>query len=122
MPGLAGAMDENPDAVFDIAEIVSMLLIPHLRKVGSGDDPDGLFDQVVKMILLDVNGSIDPVPLDRSMMKKIMSTYGEEDVSSAVLDEMLIAAGIPSADTVASRSTPILLDGRWYSFMSSDVT
>ncbi|KAI2493588.1 hypothetical protein MHU86_20946 [Fragilaria crotonensis] len=46
------------------------------------------------MITLDVTGSSDPVRLDRTMMLNIMKTYGEEDVSSAVVDEMLKAAGV----------------------------
>ena len=94
MPGLAGDIDESPDAVFDIVELASILLIPHLRKTGAGDDRDFLFDKVLKMITLDVTGSSEPVRLDRTMMLNIMKTYGEDDVSSAVVDEMLNAAGV----------------------------
>ncbi|KAI2501080.1 hypothetical protein MHU86_13371 [Fragilaria crotonensis] len=94
MPGLAGNIDESPDAVFDIVELASILLIPHLRKTGAEHDCEMLFDKVLKMITLDVTGSSDPVRLDRTMMLNIMKTYGEEDVSSAVVDEMLKAAGV----------------------------
>lgn len=94
MPGLAGAMDESPDAVFDITELASMLLIPHLRKTAAGDDAQYLFESVLKMIALDVNGSTEPMILDRVQMKKIMQTYGEDDVSDKVIDEMLKAAGV----------------------------
>jgi hypothetical protein len=94
MPGLAGAMDESPDAVFDITELTSMLLIPHLRKTAAGDDAHYLFESVLKMIALDVNGSTEPMLLDRALMTKIMQTYGEDDVSEKVIDEMLKAAGV----------------------------
>jgi hypothetical protein len=46
------------------------------------------------MIGLDVNGSTEPMMLDRALMKKIMLTYGEDDVSDKVIDEMLKAAGV----------------------------
>ncbi|KAI2501081.1 hypothetical protein MHU86_13372 [Fragilaria crotonensis] len=94
MPGLAGDIDESPDAVFDLVELASILLIPHLRKTGAGDDSEFLFDRVLKMITLDVTGSSEPVRLDRTLMLNIMKTYGEEDVTSAVVDEMLKAAGV----------------------------
>ncbi|KAI2493596.1 hypothetical protein MHU86_20954 [Fragilaria crotonensis] len=94
MPGLAGNIDESPDAVFDLVELASILLIPHLRKTGAEHDCEIFFDKVLKMITLDVTGSSDPVRLDRTMMLNIMKTYGEEDVSSAVVDEMLKAAGV----------------------------
>ena len=95
MPGLAGAMDESPDAdaVFDITELASMLLIPHLRKEGAGEDPEQLFGPVLDMIMLDVTGSTKPAVLDRAMMKRIMAAYGEDDVPPEVIDEMLQAAG-----------------------------
>ncbi|KAI2490942.1 hypothetical protein MHU86_23630 [Fragilaria crotonensis] len=38
MPGLAGNIDESPDAVFDLVELASILLIPHLRKTGAEHD------------------------------------------------------------------------------------
>ncbi|KAI2490939.1 hypothetical protein MHU86_23627 [Fragilaria crotonensis] len=94
MPGLAGDIDESPDAVFDLVELASILLIPHLRKTGAGDDSEFLFDRVLKMITLDVTGSSEPVRLDRTLMLNIAKTYGEEDVTSAVVDEMLKAAGV----------------------------
>jgi hypothetical protein len=99
MPGLAGAIDDSPDAVFDLVELASILLIPHLRKTGAGDDAEELFDKVLKMIMSDVTGSTEPVPLDRQMMLKIMSTYGEDDVPEAVVDEMLKAAGVEEGGT-----------------------
>jgi hypothetical protein len=115
MPGLAGVMDESPDAVFDLTELTSMLIIPHLRKVSStlevteepvdqddenrvkDDDAaisNTLFESVSQFILRDVNGSPEPAILDRTLMMKIMSKYGESDVSTAVIDEMLLAAGV----------------------------
>jgi hypothetical protein len=54
-------MDESPDAVFDITELTSMLLIPHLRKTVAEDDARYLFGSVLKMIALDVNGSTAPM-------------------------------------------------------------
>ena len=97
MPGLAGAIDDSSNVVFDIVELVSILLIPHLRSAGdadTGDDSEALFDSVLKMITFDVTGSTEPVVLDRKMMMNIMKTYGEDDVPSAVIDEMLKAAGV----------------------------
>ena len=38
MPGLAGAMGDNPSAVFDIVELVSILVIPNLKKVANQED------------------------------------------------------------------------------------
>ena len=93
MPGLAGAIDDAPEAVFDLVELASILLIPHLRNTGASDDAETLFAAVVKMITLDVTGSNEPVALDRKMMVDIMTTYGEDDVPSEVIDEMLKAAG-----------------------------
>lgn len=94
MPGLAGAIDDSPTAVFDLVELTSILLIPHLRKTGADDDhAQVLFGEVLKMIMLDVTGSTEPVRLDRKMMINIMKTYGEDDVPLAMVDEMLKAAG-----------------------------
>lgn len=99
MPGLAGAIDDSPSAVFDLVELASILLFPHLRKTGAGNDAELLFDEVRKMIMLDVTGSTEPVHLNRQMMVKIMKTYGEDDVSSAVVEEMLKAAGVKEDGT-----------------------
>ena len=38
MPGLAEAMGDNPSAVFDIVELVSILVIPNLKKVANQED------------------------------------------------------------------------------------
>ena len=93
MPGLVGAIDASPDAIFDITELASMLLIPHLRKAGAEEDAEQLFGPVLDMIMLDVTGSAKPVMLDRAMMKRIMAAYGEDDVPPEVIDEMVQAAG-----------------------------
>ncbi|KAI2501038.1 hypothetical protein MHU86_13450 [Fragilaria crotonensis] len=70
-----------PTAVFDLVELTSILLIPHLRKTGADDDhAQVLVGEVLKMIMLDVTGSTEPVRLDRKMMINIMKTYGEDDV------------------------------------------
>lgn len=99
MPGLAGAMGENPSAVFDIVELVTILVIPQLKKAAdSGDDMDiqQLFGQVLKMILSDVYGSEnrEPPQLDHETMALILETYGEVDVPPQVIDEMLASAGV----------------------------
>lgn len=104
MPGLAGAMDDTPEApVFDIVELASILLIPHLRKEAAANgDVGGLFQRVVKMIMLDVNdGDVNkPTVLNRDMMIRILHTYGEEDAAlePSVVDEMLRAAGVTEPD------------------------
>jgi hypothetical protein len=46
------------------------------------------------MIVLDSTGSHDPIQLNHETMKQILETYGEEDVSDEVIDEMLLAAGV----------------------------
>jgi hypothetical protein len=96
MPDLAGALsaDKDQEPIFDIVELVSMLLIPYLRKEAVGEANKGLFHKVVDMIVLDSTGSHDPIQLNRETMKLILETYGEEDVSDEVIDEMLLAAGV----------------------------
>jgi len=94
MPGLAGALGDNPAAVFDIVEIVSILLIPYLKKASASvDDDDNIFSKVLMMILKDSTASTDTPILDRAAMQNILETYGEFDVPPVVIDEMLLAAG-----------------------------
>ena len=100
MPGLAGAMGDNPSAVFDIVELVSILVIPNLKKVANQEDDaidqQKLFGNVLKMILSDVYGSANQPPpiLNRETMIEILETYDEVDVSPQIIDEMLRAAGV----------------------------
>ena len=94
MPGLAGALGDCPFSVFDIVEIVGILLIPHLnRQDESVDTPDSLFSKVLNMILKDATGSTEIPILDRALMKNILETYGEFEVPAEVIDEMMLAAG-----------------------------
>jgi len=94
MPGLAGALGDSPAAVFDIVEIVSILLIPYLKKASASvDDDDNIFSKVLMMILKDSTASTDTPILDRAAMQNILETYGEFDVPPVVIDEMLLAAG-----------------------------
>jgi len=94
MPGLAGALGDSPAAVFDIVEIVSILLIPYLKKASASvDDDDNIFSKVLTMILKDSTASTDTPILDRAAMQNILETYGEFDVPPVVIDEMLLAAG-----------------------------
>jgi hypothetical protein len=104
MPSLAGAMDDSTEAVFDIVEITSMLLIPHLRKMGALEDEydvSDFFGKVLGMIISDVTGNTsEQLMLNRDMMREIMEFYGEEDVNDEIIDEMLWAAGAdPKEDT-----------------------
>ena len=100
MPSLAGAMGDNPSAVFDIVELVSILVIPNLKKVANQEDAaidqQKLFGNVLKMILSDVYGSANQPPpiLNRETMIEILETYDEVDVSPQIIDEMLRAAGV----------------------------
>lgn len=104
MPNLAGAMDDSSDAVFDIVELTSMILIPHIRKMSAGEDEydvSDFFNKVLSMIVTDVTGATGKhVVLNREMMREIMEFYGEEDVSDEIIDDMLLAAGAdPKEDT-----------------------
>jgi len=92
MPGLAGATGESPDAVFDIVELATILLIPHLRKEAAFGH-DMLFAKVVQIILADVNDSTEPVVLDKAFMIRVLERYGEDDIPDEVIEEMLQAAG-----------------------------
>jgi hypothetical protein len=104
MPTLVGAMDDSPDTIFDIVELTSMLLIPHLNKVGADDDnAQELFGKVVNMIVTDVtsgeNGdSLEPVVLNRELMRDILEFYGEGDVAQEIIEEMLRAAGVADGE------------------------
>jgi hypothetical protein len=93
MPGLAGVMDDSSHVVFDLAELTSMLIIPHLRKISSTleiaersneqyaenkteDDSNNLFVSVSQFILMDVTGSrelwqnmVNPMYRQLSLMK-----------------------------------------------------
>lgn len=97
MPSLAGAMDESSEAVvFDIVEIASMLLIPHLRKAAAAEDEYAMqdfFQKVLKMIVGDVTGESDRIVLNKSTMREILEFYGEDAVPEEIIDEMLEAAG-----------------------------
>jgi hypothetical protein len=104
MPSLAGAMDDSSEAVFDIVELASMLLIPHLRKMGALEDEyevSDFFGKVLGMIISDVTGEdTKHFVLNRDTMREIMEFYGEEDVNDEIIDEMLRAAGAdPKDDT-----------------------
>ena len=95
MPGLAGAIDDNPSAVFDICEIVCILLIPYLKKEAFANDDD-IFAKVVDMILADATGKdpgLQKPKLTAELMKQILATYGEDEIPIQVIDEMLAAAG-----------------------------
>ena len=94
MPGLAGALGDSSFSVFDIVEIVGILLIPHLkREDASVDSPDSLFSKVLRMILKDATGSTETPILDRALMQNILETYGEFEVPAEIIDEMMLAAG-----------------------------
>lgn len=94
MPGLAGTIEDGEEAVFDIAELTSILMISHLRKVAASKDCENNFQKVLNLILTDVTGSASTQILDRHLLKKILNKYGEGDTDPDVINEMLQAAGI----------------------------
>jgi hypothetical protein len=98
MPGLAGALGDNPVAVFDIVEIVSILLIPYLKNEREAGDPENVFGKVLGMILKDATGSVERPFLERTVMRNILESYGEFGVPLEVIDEMLVAAGAIGED------------------------
>lgn len=93
MPDLAGALEEDEEEpVFDMVELVSVILIPHFLKDGNQD----LFRQVMDMILLDItSGEVDnsPTYLNGVFVKKLLEFYGETNVPQKAIDDMLHAAG-----------------------------
>jgi len=118
MPGLAGALGDSSVAVFDIVEIVSILLIPYLKNEGeeyvaSKDNPPAnIFGKVLGMILKDASTteSVDEKPfLDRAMMQNILEAYGEFGVPPEVIDEMLVAAGAPLGEDPARLDAEMLM-------------
>jgi hypothetical protein len=98
MPGLAGALADSPVAVFDIVEIVSILLIPYLKSEREAGDPGNIFGKVLGMILKDATGSAERPFLERTVMQIILESYGEFGVPPEVIDEMLVAAGALGED------------------------
>ena len=111
MPSLAGALGEtkttnidNNKSVFDIVEMTSLLLIPHLLQLVN--DPNRraernvFFGRVRDLILADVTGSneaADAPPLqslNRAFVRQLLEFYGEERVSQRAIDDMLAAAGV----------------------------
>lgn len=98
MPGLAGATSEHASPVFDMPELVSLLLIPHLKKLATSNDEadiEELFGCTFNTLMSDVYGSAfkDPPVLNRDTLTRILESYGEVDVPPQVIDEMLEAAG-----------------------------
>ena len=122
MPGLAGALGDNPATAFDLVAIVSILLIPYLKQeMASVDSQDGIFSKVLDMILKDVTGSTVKPVLDQAMMQTILESYGKFAVPPAVLDEMLLTAGVGQAPKrlnaevlmMACTSDVLLYDNCW---------
>lgn len=94
MPDLAGALEEDEEEpVFDIVELVSIILIPHFLEDGNQD----LFRQVMDMILLDITAGKDtdnrPKYLDDVLVRQVLEFYGETNVPQKAIDDMLRAAG-----------------------------
>lgn len=94
MPNLAGADDAK--AAFDICELVSLLTIPHFKKVAMEDDDDAdkfhFFSKILDMILIDVFGTTNGVPLNHETVKTILEEYGETEISPQLVDEMVDVA------------------------------
>ena len=116
MPSLAGALGvdaESSEPVLDLVEITSILLIPHLSKVAreaDREERESFFGRLVELILLDVTGSTTSErKLDRSFVKGILEFYGETDVPTQAIDDMLAAAGVLGGGDADEESTPGIL-------------
>lgn len=105
MPGLAGALGENTDPIFDIVELTCILLIPHFvreRRDATPNDTEGFFSKVLDMVLRDLTGSAqggERPKLTREFVTALLACYGEEDnAAPADIDAMLRAAGAMEDD------------------------
>jgi len=109
MPGLAGAFGENPDPVFDLVEITSILLIPHLVRAAANNEDD-FFERILDIVLQDVAGTTTGLiekgerpPLTRELIQAILECYGEqENARNEDIDDMLQAAGVVADDENSS--------------------
>lgn len=107
--------DDEAEAVFDIVELVCILLIPHMVRAAADekltpDKENDFFERVLDIILRDVTGSTERPLLTRELLKSIMECYGETP-SSEDLDDMMRAASpnndapIFTAEVLASATT-----------------
>ena len=113
MPGLAGLSWLSPEEeaeeegateeVFNLIDLVAMLLIPHIQHVvvssssSSQKDEDPLnhfFGEIVNRLMANVStkNNGDPLLLNDDTLRQIMETYGISDPPQELLNEMLEAA------------------------------
>jgi len=99
MPGLAGAFlgstEDGAEAVFDLVEIVCILLIPHFCREFNEKADASFFDRVLDIILRDVTGATERPVLTRALLRDVLEAYGElpDDEGDAMVEAMLQAAG-----------------------------
>jgi hypothetical protein len=100
---LVGNPNRDPAPVMDLRQMVSLLTIPHLLKasndkeVGHTDIKGDLFQTVFRIIFDDVKadcGEEEYPVLTVSLLKKILSMYGHDDVDEALLDQMIEKANV----------------------------
>jgi hypothetical protein len=99
--GLGGGCQKE-DTCLDLMEVVAIILIPTLLKAASQDAlPDnivkpkeGLMQYVLNMILHDTTGSRKPKQLSKSLIQRILISYGETELAcnEELVAEMLECA------------------------------
>jgi hypothetical protein len=103
---LAGNLNSDQLQVIDIAQLASMLMLPHFKKIADSDDDDkiqNLFGKGLKLLLADVSNDSRWYPnghtlgakpvLSAALLKVVFALHGECDVPPQVLKEMVNAAG-----------------------------
>lgn len=93
-----GSDENDPESVLDLCHMVSLLIIPHLRKIqdqGGKQAQNDLFGKVLKLILEDVTGdpNMTEFVLEKDFMRQIVESYGELDVSDELIEAMIQHAG-----------------------------
>ena len=93
-----GGDENDPESVLDLCHMVSLLIIPHLRKIqelGEKQAQEDLFGKVLKLIFEDVTGDPDMTEfvLEKDFMRQIVESYGELDVSDDLIEAMIRHAG-----------------------------
>lgn len=136
---LVGRPDRFPDAVMDLRQMMALLLIPQLVRSGEEQDnldageherlmhagsaerglSSSLFETVLRIILEDsgVDTGEEEYPvLTMGVLRKIFSTYGENNVDDVVLEKM-----IERADTTRSGGPVMLNPETFQQALTSDV-
>ena len=106
MTNLAGDLSSDPSHVIDIAQLASMLLLPHLKKIADSNDEEQiqiLFGNGLELLLSEIMP--DPrwyphgyVPgarpaLSADLLQEVLALHGEFDVPPQILEDMVHVAG-----------------------------